>query len=335
MAEKIRVWSEMVRFSILSIISLLLATFGCSKRGILPELEKINNSESSSDPHWLPVDNDSDSDYMSDEEEIEANYDWLDPDMNSNMIIDGPELAQFYFNIIENLPWKEGEEPNQVYKEAFPTFGIENCEICGAEENMGFVRIINPHTGDYLDIPFIALHYMSHGSFSYNGTENDGRIDFDHLGEVLCDAHVFQVDNDRDEDFLGDLEEIAIGTPPQNPDMDGNWVKDGIDLAYETYSIIEDLPQGPLPDEIYRIDNLTYGVEICSVCGESVNMGFVEIVNPQLGLQISIPYIALHYMEHGGYSYSGDLHEGRVNVYLIRKILGLVSQEGLKQAKSR
>jgi len=335
MARKIRLWGEFLKFTFIGLISTFLSTIGCSKNNFSPDINKNKTNDLPSDPHWLPVEGDSDNDYMSDEEEIGANYDPLDPDMNSNMLIDGPELAQFYFNVIENLPWKEGEEPNQVYREAFPTFGIENCEVCGAEENMGFVRIRNPHTGDYIDIPFIALHYLSHGSFSYDGTEHDGRIDFNHLGEVLRDAHLFQIDNDRDEDFLSDLEEIAIGTPPQNPDVNGNWVKDGIDLAYETFSIIDNLPQGPLPDEVYRIEHLTYGIEVCSVCGEMVNMGFVQIVNPQMGLEINLPYIALHYMEHGGYSYTGDVHEGRVNVYLLRKVLGLVYQGGLKQAREK
>ena len=44
---------------------------------------------------------------------------------------------------------------------------------------------------------------------------------------------------------------------------------------------------------------------------------------------IDVPMIVLHYMEHGSFSYSGDVHgKGRIDVALLKKILEMPQQCG-------
>jgi len=57
--------------------------------------------------------------------------------------------------------------------------------------------------------------------------------------------------------------------------------------------------------------------------GEYVNMGYIVIVNPLKDIKVEVPYIALHYMEHGSLSYRGDLHEGRVDPVKLAEALEL------------
>jgi hypothetical protein len=51
-------------------------------------------------------------------------------------------------------------------------------------------------------------------------------------------------------------------------------------------------------------------------------MGYWKVVNLKLGLFAEVPVIVLHYMEHGSFSYAGDLHKkGRIDVPRLVKIL--------------
>jgi hypothetical protein len=162
---------------------------------------------------------------------------------------------------------------------------------------------------------------MEHGSFSYDGTIHDGRVSVVALSSLLHDAHLIPVANDADTDYLSDREEFEIDYDPKFPDEDGNWVEDGADLSLGMSGTIAQLPQGPLPYKVYRVENHQYGVELCEICGEEVNMGYVEIHNPLLGESIQIDYIALHAMEHESFSYDGTIHEGRVDLVTLRQIL--------------
>jgi hypothetical protein len=209
----------------------------------------------------------------------------------------------------------------EIVKTHYLVWGSENCEVCGELVNMGFLRITNPLKDVQIDLPYVSLHYLRHGSFVYDGTVHDGRIDLQHLIEVLGDAHLLPVLGDSDGDLLEDAEELAIGSDPLDGDEDGGLVADGQEKARAMREAIDLLPQGPLPDRVYKIDYLFFGSEDCEVCGEHHNMGWVEVTDPIGQRSVSIPYIGLHYMEHGSLSYDGTLHDGRVDVAMLHEIL--------------
>ncbi|KPK75829.1 MAG: hypothetical protein AMJ79_09485, partial [Phycisphaerae bacterium SM23_30] len=206
-------------------------------------------------------------------------------------------------------------------------------------------------------LPDLALHYMEHGSFSCAGSIHNGRVDIARLLRVLemplpkdDDEHQlpwnpddFEIDpgtigvdpadyyldpNDLDHDLLTDYEELKAGFNLYDPDQDQNLTPDGIQLAKQCADIISRLPWydrfsgDPPPKETYRWCDFQHGLETCALCGETVNMGPAGIVNPQLELAVDCPLIALHYMEHGSFSYCGNIHGGsRLNIPLLVQIL--------------
>jgi hypothetical protein len=319
MIDKLQLWRKLLWATVIGVFSTTMAY----PQQWLSTHQWKDVSPHPDDPHWLLVDGDLDGDFLSDIEEIALGLDENDRDMNDNWWADGIELGKHYHGITENLPWWAPGDPipNEIYRIDFSTWGMEQCEICGVLVNMGFIRIVNPQTSESLDIQHIGLHYMLHGSFSYEGTVNDGRVDVVALASILHDAHLVPVENDSDTDYLSDQEESTIGYDPDNPDEDGNWVSDGADLAGQMATIIDGLPQGPLPDQVYRIEHFQYGIEFCEVCGEEVNMGYVEIHNPMLGSSIQIDYVALHTMAHDSFTYDGTIHDGRIDMAALKEIL--------------
>jgi len=284
------------------------------------------------DQHQLPVSSDADADLLSNKEEFAIGYQVFEPDQNHNAIPDGVELAKRCADIIEKLPW-EGQQtdPNQTYKWHIPVFGIEWCEICAAQINMGPAGIVNPRLGLSISFPLIAMHYIEHGSFSYNGTTHDGRVDVPLLLRVLevrfpydPNEHQLPVNgNDLDGDLLTDNEELEAGYNLHNADQDANLVPDGIELANQCKDIIDQLPPyKPGITETCKKENLMRGCETCDICAISVNMGTIEIINPKLQLSTKFPILGLHYMKHGSFGYAGDYHgTGRIDVALLAEIL--------------
>ena len=287
------------------------------------------------DPHQLKVNQDADADLLADKEEIAIGYRVFKADQNRNQIRDGVELAKRCGVVIEQLPWEdEVTDPNQTYKWCMLQYGLETCDVCGATVNMGPAGIVNPRLGLRVDCPLIAIHYMEHGSFGYEGDVHKGRLDVAALSRALeirfpydPNEHQLAVDgNDLDGDFLTDNEELAAGYNLYNSDQDNDLTVDGIELARQCAEVIDALPvyepNKPDVNEAYKVNFLQRGLEWCEICGESVNMGYRQVVNPNLGLSIEVPVIVCHYMEHGSFSYSGDVHEkGRIDVALLVKIL--------------
>jgi len=275
--------------------------------------------------HWLPTPLllDGDQDLIFDAEEITLGLDLHDPDENRSRVIDGPELAEKYEEIIDGLPyWNPPDPPpNGIVKTDYKVWGVEFCEVCGHCVNMGFLRIYNPWKDISIDVHYIALHYLRHGSYNFDGTINEGRIDLERLDAVLEDLHRLKVNNDSDGDLLADDEELGIGSDPYEHDENGNFVRDGVDRTVLVNTQIDLLPFGPLSDRVYRLNHPTFGEETCEVCGEVVNMGCLEITDPLNGLTVNIPYIGLHYMQHGSFSYDGTTNDGRVDVVLLESIL--------------
>ena len=81
-------------------------------------------------------------------------------------------------------------------------------------------------------------------------------------------------------------------------------------------------PDKPSVTDVYKANFMQRGIETCDMCGKSVNMGYWLIINPGLGLSVEVPDILCHYMEHGSFSYSGDVHGmARIDVPLLLRIL--------------
>jgi hypothetical protein len=148
---------------------------------------------------------------------------------------------------------------------------------------------------------------------------------------VNGDPHRLTVPKDSDADLMTDREEIALGYMPFYDDQNRNAVCDGSELAIRCAKAIEQLPwqeQLTDPNQTYRWCVPQYGLEICDVCGETVNMGAAGIVSPRLGLRVDCPLIATHYMAHGSFSYAGHysgqpLHVGRLDVPSVLRALEL------------
>lgn len=142
------------------------------------------------------------------------------------------------------------------------------------------------------------------------------------LAAYTPNPHELAISNDADADLLANKEELAIGYRVFNADQNRSGIPDGVELAKRCVADINELPiwdeQGEAPNEIYKIEILFLGVETCDICGTLVNMGGIVIVNPALnlaypepspfGLLVYLPYISLHYMEHGSFGYAGDVH---------------------------
>ena len=263
----------------------------------------------------------------------------------------------------------QGDPPKETYKIEHALDGVEQCDICEKWIHMGGWEIINPKLGvhypepnnplDRMFLPDLALHYMEHGSFDCYGEDIDdhrGRVNIALLLHVLelrfpqyWNRHLLPLDyslgpvgqlapdaNDLDGDLLADSEELKAGYNLYNPDQDRDLASDGIELANQCAVVINELPVhdpyggDPPPKETYKIEHEARGEEICGICGAIRNMGYVEIINPQLHLSIEVPFISIHYMEQGSFShfayefYAYHLqHAGRINVPLLVKILAM------------
>jgi hypothetical protein len=321
----------------------------------------------SQDQHQLVVNHDPDADQLADAEETAIGYRPFNSDQNRNEIPDGVELAKRVAAVISGLPiYIPGTAmpiPNRTYKIQYSFFGIEHCDICGQQVNMGGYEIVNPNLNftfpdpnDPLEsgfLPELALHYMEHGSFDCYGDVHQGRIDIPRLLRVLelrfpCDPneHRLAVDKpDLDGDMLTDDEELSAclgetssrsraGYNLYNADQDEDLTPDGIELAKQCAEAIDALPifdpNGPeILHAVQKVSFLQRGLEHCDICGTTVNMGYWKIENSRLGLSIDISEIELHYMRHGSFSYAGDVHgKGRLNVALLVKILEMPRQCG-------
>lgn len=287
-----------------------------------------------SDPHLPPLNQyeDSDLDYLTDTEENILSTNPFDPDEDKNKIPDGIDLAKYLANLIENLPYSPSS--NKVYAIPHMAFGLETCNVCGEQVNMGFLQIVNPMENYEVNIPFIVIHYLEHGSFSYSGSIHNGKVKPPVLKTVLESdglKHFIPEKEgaDRDNDGLLDHEEKIFGVLMDNPDTNGDTVRDGIEIARKLLQKLKDLPRaddiesGP-KDRPFVIEHPMDGIETCPRCGESVVMDWWLVYNPKNKLQISIPSMALHYMAHGGFRWEGGQMfggAGRVSAKHLNAVL--------------
>ncbi len=298
--------------------------------------------------HQLPVADDADADLLANKEEFAIGYKPFDDDQNENEIPDGVELAKRLAADVNNLPqwYGFGDPPNETYKFEHALDGTEKCHVCGDDIHMGGWEIINPKLAlkypshdDPLNgtfLPDLALHYMEHGSFDCYGGIHNGRVNLQRLMRVLerrfpydPNEHQLPLDaNDLDNDLLADSEELAAGYNLYDPDQDEDLTPDGIELARQCGEVIETLPVydpyggDPPPKRTYKVNYFQKGLEYCDICGAMRNMGWWQVINPEFGLSIEVPDIVCHYMEHGSFSYAGNVHgKGRIDLPLLVKIL--------------
>lgn len=291
------------------------------------------------DPHQFPVAKDADADLLSGPEEYSIGYEPFRADQNRNGVADGVELAKRCAVVIGDLPEYDLEAPpglENPHKVIHRFYGLESCDVCGLVMGMDHWDIVNPKLGLTVPLPVMAAHYMEHGSFSYAASYHNGRARIAALLRAIevqypydPNEHLLAVDgNDLDGDMLTDVEEMACGFDLRDGDQDGDLLPDGIELAHQCHEAMESLPEyigepGSVPPNVlYKERFWLRGLEECHVCGETVNMGYWVIVNPTLRLQIEVPDITRHYMEHGSFCYDGDVHgAGRLDVALLARVL--------------
>lgn len=270
------------------------------------------------DPHQRPLAtvDDADQDGLTQHEESFLGSDPANRDENRNQMLDGVDLARLLSAAIDRLPTQPSE--TEPYVLAHLTFGEETCLVCGARVNMGFLEIVRPLDNQSVQLPLIAKHFLEHGWCTYDGTVHAGRVDVALLHALLTatgPVHLLPepAGTDADGDGLRDAEEPRLGTDPQNPDTDGDHLVDGVDLARELRARLKELPHNPDPpptDRPYVIDHPMDGVETCPLCGQRVVMDVWDVIHPAAHLSIRIPSMALHYLEHGGFSWRGGQLEG-------------------------
>ena len=272
------------------------------------------------DPHLLPVADDEDSDYLSFREEVLKGMDWYNPSTAPDTLLDGVALALEVKALIDNLP--ETPQTDSPYKVYEYLYGVETCDICGEAVNMGHIVITHPLRELSMEVPLIAYHYLEHGSLAYMGSVHDGRLDFSLLKNILlCSDDSHQSFYDSDQDGLDYEEEEFIGMDPSNADSDGDSVKDGPQYFENLVASLTTISRTPKDTQPYMVEMQTDGIETCDVCGNTYNMGFIELVNPMEELTVDIPYVALHYLAHGSASYRGSYNMGQLLPTVVNTVL--------------
>lgn len=270
------------------------------------------------DPHWMPVADDGDLDYLAVAEEILAGTDWSISDSDGDGTLDGVQLAQ-------GLRWLIENPPANVTVIDYEMWGIEICSVCGETVNMGYVEITHTERGLVAQVPYIALHYLEHGSLSYDGDIHTGRIELQTLKQILsaCDpAHLLPVTgDDPDADGLLTEEEPVLGTDPEDPDTDDDSLIDGPQVAEQLLPLIGELPREPQADRPYLQEFWALGEEQCNVCGQTMNMGGIEITNPLEELSLHMPFAALHGAAHGSFEHSATYNQGRLIPSILQTVL--------------
>ncbi|MBL7074563.1 T9SS type A sorting domain-containing protein [candidate division KSB1 bacterium] len=283
------------------------------------------------DPHWLPLGvDDPDNNYLTYSEEVllGTQHNYFPQDS-----LAGPAKALDFKAIVDSLPVASDltAPDSTCYIVEHLANGFEYCQVCGDTLNMGFIEVVNPMRDLSVQIPFMGLHFLENGSFSFDGTENSGRIDIELLKEVLAHYdtthYSISTSNDGDNDGLNDEYEDDFGTQLNNPDSNGNQLVDGAEVAEELIEAVSGLPaimmgEDPPVDSIYIEYCPTWGMETCDICGIDINMGFVHIVNPVENTEINFSIIGLHYLAHGRFAYGGSTNSGEIDALELAQVLG-------------
>lgn len=276
---------------------------------------------------------DADNDGLYDFDEPYVGTDSTRTDSDGNGICDGTQLARALAAVVDSLPTTPQEKT--PYAEHHALRGIATCAECGEVVNMGYVRAINPLENQWTDISYLALHYMRCGGFIYGTASGNAMIDPRVLKTVLESdgtRHLLPIGDDADSDGLTTSEEKEFGTRSDVKDTDGDGCIDGAEISRALAAKVDSLPNTPQSGQPYRTDMMTYGLEECEVCGELINMGYVEVVNPTLCDSLAIPFVGLHAMQHAGLAYDGTVHDGRIDPVRLAAILEFEQSNSVQTA---
>ena len=286
----------------------------------------------------LHSEQDSDDDGLTDASEGRLGFRPEVADSDSNGVVDGLEVSLDWAAEINALPSVCSSSPptDRVYRVEHQAKGLETCTVCGEVVNMGYVEIVNPMERFVVEMPYIALHYLEHGSFAYEGSVHGWGLEEPRA--IHCalhspgDFHQLPVEGDGDGDGLRDEEEATIGSSPAARDSNGDGVSDGVALAWRLHETLQALPTEPRNDGPYLRHFMQRGVEQCVICGEWVNMGYMRVVNPAVNDSLDLPYIGLHALQHGAFTYDGTLHSNaRLDPLRLVSVLGLRTHVAKKE----
>ncbi len=285
--------------------------------------------------HLLGVTGDTDQDGLTDAEEDSLNFDPGNPDTNGDDVPDGPEVAEQLVRLLPLLPELSDNMHSRITHH--PMWGFENCNICGAAQNMGYVEFANPENGRSFQLHYNGLHALAHGSFAYDGSQwpNQRAAAVDLYRSMK--THQLFIAGDRDRDGLRDGEESRFGYDPAAADSDGDGMGDGMELAITMKNLLDNLPTLPPVMGPFVLHHPTFGHWNCLICGEAVNMGYLEIWHPLINGPMTITYYAYHFLARGSFAHEGRIDvgqwiTGRINPVMLAAYLdvpvGIISPPG-------
>jgi hypothetical protein len=267
--------------------------------------------------HFIPLKDDINNNGLSYAEEIYLGT------HEYGLLNDCETYAIFFKAIIDTLP--DSVQIDKKYKLEHYLRGVVQCPKCGESINMGYVTIINPLRNLKIDIPFLGLHFMENGYFSYGSDENYQRVDIDTLKRILFPyhpGHMLPVNGDKDNDGLTDAEEDSLWLDPNSKDQNGDGVPDGAQIAEELIRLFPKLKEEADSIHSHVRFQPVWGSENCEICGSIHNMGYIEIMNPENKRSCQIPYISLHSLAHGSFAYNGTVHQNqRTNAIELYRIM--------------
>lgn len=223
-------------------------------------------------------------------------------------------FAMLFKDMIDALP--DTIQTGRPYRVDHMMRGVVSCPKCGLQVNMGYLSILHPLRDLQMDIPYLGLHFLEKGFFSYGPDQATERIDIDTLKRILYPydpAHCHPVEGDTDLDGLTDAEEDSLWMEYTTPygDFNNDGVPDGAELAEELIRLFPKLNEQA--DGMHSSIKMmpVYGSETCQTCGSVQNMGYIEITNPENNRTFQLPFIALHAMAHGSFAYDGTIHQNQ------------------------
>ncbi len=269
--------------------------------------------------HFIPLPNDTNNSGLSYTEEIYLGT------YEHSLLDDCQYYAKFFKAMVDTLP--TSIQTNRAYKLEHFLKGLVQCPKCGININMGYVTIVNPLRNLQIDIPFLGLHFMENGYFSYGNDEDYQRVDIDTLKKILYPhdpEHMLTVNDDSDGDGLTDAEEDSLWLEYtiDNKDYDSDGVPDGAQIAEEIVRLFPKLKEKA--NNIHSHINFipARGSENCQICGSHHNMGYIEITNPENNRSYQMPYISLHALAHGSFAFDGTVHQNqRINAVELYRVM--------------
>ncbi len=298
--------------------------------------------------HYIPLAGPEDHNGLYYAEEV-----YLGTDLQSYSLDKCQAYARFFKSIIDtllsiSLP-ADTLPTDRTYKIDHYLRGLVQCPKCGQDVNMGYVSLINPLRNLQLDIPYLGMHFMEYGFFTYDTIDAAQRVDIDTLKKILYPydpKHMLPFKGDSDGDGLSDAEEDSLwldgSVAAGIADMDGDGVIDGAQIAEELTRLFPKLKQETdlLHSHIEFMP--VWGLENCQVCGEIHNMGHIKISNPENNRSCEIPFLSLHALAHGSFAYNGTVHQDQrsdaVELYRVMKTHAVIisadkDNDGLKDVE--